>query len=120
MDSSSIEQRNNSTSEASVSTADENSTTLPTDQTAESLESQQKAKARAEKAETIRQACDARDIGTLISSATTEGGLLDDELRQRACMVNFVLFLNDTTNNMCQGQFFYSVMNAQDWMIRSP
>lgn len=91
MDSSSIEQRNNSTSEASLSTADEKSTIFLTDQPAESLESQQKAKARAEKAETIRQACDAHDIETLISSATTHGGLLDDELRQRACMVNLVL-----------------------------
>ncbi|KAJ5678283.1 uncharacterized protein N7477_003916 [Penicillium maclennaniae] len=84
MDSSNIEQRNNSTSEASVSTADENSTNLFADQPAESLESQQKAKARAEKAEAIRRACDAHDIETLISSAITEGGLLDDALRQRA------------------------------------
>ncbi|KAJ5309633.1 Cytochrome 61 [Penicillium atrosanguineum] len=84
MDSSSIKQLNSSTSEASVSTADEKPTSLLTDQPAESLESQQKAKARAEKAETIRQACDARDIETLISSAITKGGLLDDELRQRA------------------------------------
>jgi non-canonical (house-cleaning) NTP pyrophosphatase len=88
MDSSSIKQRNGSSSGASVSTADEKNTSISTDQPAESLETQQKAKARAEKAEAIRQACDTRDIERLISYATTEGGLLDDELRQRACMFN--------------------------------
>lgn len=64
---------------------------MSTNQPAESLESKQKAKARAEKAEAIRRACDTRDIVALISYATTEGGLLDDELRQRACMSNLIV-----------------------------
>lgn len=88
MDSSSIKQRNGSTSGSSVSDADGKPTNLSTEKLEESVESQQKAKARAEKSEAIRQACDTRDIETLISSAITAGGLLDDELRRRACTFN--------------------------------
>lgn len=51
----------------------------------ESLRTQEIAKARAEKAEAIRQACDAHDMEALVSHATSEGGLIEDELRQRIC-----------------------------------
>lgn len=40
-----------------------------------------------EKAEAIRRACDFRDIDALVSHATSEGGLLKDELRRLACML---------------------------------
>lgn len=40
-----------------------------------------------EKVEAIRRACDLRDIDALISHATSEGGLLKDELRRLACML---------------------------------
>lgn len=39
----------------------------------------------AEKREHIRRACAARDLGALVSYATSEGGLLNDELRRSAC-----------------------------------
>jgi hypothetical protein len=51
----------------------------------ESLGTQQHAKSRAEKSAAIRRACDAGDVEALVSYATSEGGLLEDELRQRAC-----------------------------------
>ncbi|KAJ5364043.1 uncharacterized protein N7496_009756 [Penicillium cataractarum] len=50
----------------------------------ESLGTQQRAKARAEKAAAIQHACDTGNVEALIAYATSEGGLLDDELRQRA------------------------------------
>lgn len=42
-------------------------------------------KARAEKAEAIRKACNSYDTEALVSHATSEGGFLEDELRRRAC-----------------------------------
>ncbi|KAJ5084681.1 hypothetical protein NUU61_009260 [Penicillium alfredii] len=50
----------------------------------QSLRLRQISEARAEKAEAIRHACDSHDLKALISHATTEGGLLEDELRQIA------------------------------------
>ena len=44
-----------------------------------------------EKAEAIRRACDLRDIDALVSHATSEGGLLQDELRRLACMLPTIL-----------------------------
>ena len=38
------------------------------------------------KAITIRQACSSHNIKTLIVLATTEHGLVDDEVRREACM----------------------------------
>lgn len=38
-----------------------------------------------EKANAIRRACNLRDLNTLVSHATSQGGLLQDELRQLAC-----------------------------------
>ncbi|KAJ0422456.1 hypothetical protein BJY00DRAFT_280184 [Aspergillus carlsbadensis] len=35
----------------------------------------------------IRLACDTRDIDALITLATSEGGFLQDDLRQLACML---------------------------------
>lgn len=46
---------------------------------------QRREKARAEKAEAIRKACNSYDIEALVSHATSAGGLLEDELRQQAC-----------------------------------
>lgn len=51
----------------------------------ENLKIQQAENARAEKAEAIRHACETRDVEKLVSFATSEGGLIDDELRQMAC-----------------------------------
>lgn len=39
-----------------------------------------------EKADLIREACEAHDLDALVSYATSEGGLLKDELRRLACM----------------------------------
>lgn len=44
-----------------------------------------KQTARAEKARAIRKACAARDVEALAMHATSEGGLLEDGLRQIAC-----------------------------------
>lgn len=37
------------------------------------------------KREKIIEACKARDLDTLVTQATSEGGLLEDELRKTAC-----------------------------------
>lgn len=50
-----------------------------------SLAARQIADARATKAEAIRKACGSRDVEALAMHATSEGGLLEDELRQIAC-----------------------------------
>jgi heterodisulfide reductase subunit B len=50
-----------------------------------SLRSQQIASAKAAKAEAIRHACSVRDLEALASLATSEGGLMEDELRKVAC-----------------------------------
>lgn len=39
----------------------------------------------AEKIDGIRKACDLRDLDALVSYATSEGGYIQDELRQLAC-----------------------------------
>jgi hypothetical protein len=41
--------------------------------------------ARAQKARAIRKACAVRDVEALAVHATSEGGLLEDDLRQIAC-----------------------------------
>lgn len=41
--------------------------------------------ARTKKARAIRKACAARDVEALAAHATSEGGLLEDGLRQIAC-----------------------------------
>ncbi|KAJ5746530.1 hypothetical protein N7520_011712 [Penicillium odoratum] len=48
------------------------------------LEVKMKEEARSKKAEAIRQACRSRDMEAIISYAVSEGGLLEDELRQEA------------------------------------
>lgn len=65
------------------------------------LKWEQISKARKEKSEAIRRACDARDIEALVSHATTKGGLLEDELRQRACKPRsqIIKHLCSTENN---------------------
>ncbi|CAL5872735.1 uncharacterized protein PFLUO_LOCUS7002 [Penicillium psychrofluorescens] len=49
-----------------------------------SSEAERLSSLRAEKAEAIRRACTSRDLDALVEHATSEGGLLDDELRQIA------------------------------------
>lgn len=61
----------------------------------ESLGTQQRAIARAEKSAAILRACDAGDVEALVSYATSEGGLLEDELRQRACTIRKCLVLDE-------------------------
>jgi hypothetical protein len=56
-----------------------------TDESTPSSRSQQIASAKAEKAKAIRQACSSRDLEALALLATSEGGLMEDELRQVAC-----------------------------------
>jgi TBC1 domain family member 20 len=41
------------------------------------------------KQENIRRACTGRDLDALITYATSEGGLLHDDLRRAACMLLF-------------------------------
>ncbi|KAJ5543380.1 hypothetical protein N7461_009383 [Penicillium sp. DV-2018c] len=55
-----------------------------TDEASQSLRKQEIASAQAEKARAIRQACASRDVNALTALATSEGGLLEDELRQLA------------------------------------
>ncbi|KAJ5142769.1 uncharacterized protein N7515_001556 [Penicillium bovifimosum] len=50
----------------------------------QSLRTQEIASAQAEKARAIREACASRDVEALAAHATSEGGLLEDELRQLA------------------------------------
>lgn len=59
-----------------------------------SSEAERLSSLRAEKAEAIRRACTSRDLDALVEHATSEGGLLDDELRQIAC------------------EFFWNLMNG--------
>lgn len=70
----------------SVPPGDEKPSRSSSCQPDETSESRQKVEAMANKAEAIRKACDSRDIEALVSYATTEGGLLEDGLRQKACM----------------------------------
>lgn len=39
------------------------------------------------KSEAIQSACELRDVGSLVSLATSKGGFLRDELRRLACMI---------------------------------
>lgn len=88
----SVEQRNDSSTESSIS-LDNEKVSLSSSETSEQLlETQLKEKARSEKAEAIRQACRSRDTEAIISHAVSEGGLLEDELRQEACKNQFRIF----------------------------
>jgi hypothetical protein len=59
------------------------------DLTAEVVEhgSKEQSARNDEKTNAIRLACDTRDIDALITLATSEGGFLQDDLRQLACML---------------------------------
>lgn len=85
MDSSNIKHRDSSSAESSVILEDEKLSSSSMQASQESLRTQEIVKARAEKAEAVRQACDADDVEALVSYATSEGGLIEDELRQRVC-----------------------------------
>lgn len=41
-----------------------------------------------EKEESIHRACDLRDLDALIAQATSEGGFLRDDIRQKACKLS--------------------------------
>lgn len=61
---------------------------------------------RDQKEHDIRQACDLRDIDTLIRHATTEGGLLEDDLRRLACKSSALLDFHLHQSDMfVQGPF---------------
>ncbi|KAJ5526793.1 hypothetical protein N7513_010952 [Penicillium frequentans] len=79
-----VEQRNESSTEGSISLENEKLSDSSSETSEQLLETQLKEKARSEKAEAIRQACRSRDTEALISHAVSEGGLLEDELRQEA------------------------------------
>ncbi|KAJ5157167.1 uncharacterized protein N7482_008267 [Penicillium canariense] len=74
---------------------DEKQSSISREPSEESVGAQQRANVRAEKAAAIRRACDARDVEALVLYATSEGGLLDDELRQIA----WPIFLQCDTNS---------------------
>ena len=80
-----VEQRNESSTEGSVSLDNEKLSDSSSETSEKVLETQLKEKARLEKAEAIRQACRSRDTEAIISHAVSEGGLLEDELRREAC-----------------------------------
>ena len=50
-----------------------------------SMQELENLQARSKKARDIREACMSQDVEELIRHATSEGGLLEDELRQIAC-----------------------------------
>jgi hypothetical protein len=85
MDPSNVDPRDNSPETRPVSSDAEKQPSISRISSEESLGTQQRGKARAEKAAAIHRACDAGDVEALVSYATSEGGLLEDELRQRAC-----------------------------------
>ncbi|CAI7610969.1 unnamed protein product [Penicillium pancosmium] len=84
MDSPDIKQRDGSPSESPRLVDDEKLSVASSKDSQELLKIQQLEKARAEKAQAIRQACDTHDVEALVSYATSEGGLIEDELRQKA------------------------------------
>lgn len=49
-------------------------------------ETREKARALDEKRKAIEKACQQKDVKALVGYATSAGGLLDDSLRQAACM----------------------------------
>lgn len=62
-------------------------TPSPPDSSAGAENSKGPAQAQLEKSTAIIRACDEQDVKALVSHATSKGGLLNDDLRQRACMV---------------------------------
>lgn len=80
-----MDPRDNSAGTRPVSSDAEKQPSMSRNPSEESLGTQQHAKSRAEKSAAICRACDAGDVEALVSYATSEGGLLEDELRQRAC-----------------------------------
>jgi len=89
MENSGIEQ--NQPGSAAMSEKESNEVSEETNESIPSLRSQEITKARAKKASAIRKACAAHDVEALVMHATSEGGLLEDELRQVACKVAHVL-----------------------------
>lgn len=65
---------------------EQQSVSLGTSEISETPETPRTPDHIAKKREDIRRACAARDLDALVSHATSEGGLLQDELRQSACM----------------------------------
>jgi hypothetical protein len=88
-----MEEAGNEQNEPSFAAMPENDCNGCSDETKEprpSLESQELANTRSKKASAIRKACEAQDVEALAVHATSEGGLLEDEIRQLACRLTHV------------------------------
>jgi hypothetical protein len=85
MDSPDIKHHDSSPSESPGIVDDEKLSVASSNDSQELLKTQQMEKVRAEKAQAIRLACDTHDVEALVSYATSEGGLIEDELRRKAC-----------------------------------
>lgn len=80
-------ERRTPTDQSEDNTSSASTTNEEPKSSAESLKSQEKEVPPhlAEKAEAIRRACGLGDLDALVSYASSEGGFLQDELRQLAC-----------------------------------
>ena len=91
--------------------SEESSNTSESDTTAKQM-------ARAEKARAIRKACARRDVEALAVHATSEGGLLEDDLRQMAC--EYIFWFKEGEHTIWtqltggQGLFCYVATNKYD------
>jgi len=103
---------------ASTSSVDENLSTTSKGASTGSLpssEAERLSALRADKADAIRTACTSRDLDALVEHATSEGGLLDDELRQIACeLVGFGHWMELILST--KGPSFYNVTKKHDMM----
>lgn len=117
MDSSNIKMPNDAVTEDLVS-IDAEKRASSRDEKPEEPQQTKFLNTRKVKAEAIRRACDSRDIEALVSHATTEGGLLEDELRQRACKErrSTVTFRVPRITSSIQGPFFCSVTKERHMM----
>lgn len=109
MDQSGVNQRDGSSAISSVSGEEEKLSTMSRDDSSGSSSSEADilARLRAVKFAAIRRACDLRDLDALVSHATSEGGLLDDELRQMACGFLWVCVLRTRLTDLAeQGQSY--------------
>ena len=87
-----VEQLNESSTEGSITLDNEKLSDSSSETSERLLDIPLKEKARSEKAEAIRQACRSRNTEAIISHAVSEGGLLEDELRQEACKSQMQIF----------------------------
>lgn len=111
-----VEQRNESSTEGSISLENEKLSDSSSETSEQRLKTQLKEKARSEKAEAIRQACRSRDTDAIISHAVSEGGLLEDELRQEACKSQMEIVYRADSYISQQGLFFCNVTKVYKMM----